>query len=892
MIRLGIFFGGQSREREISFASGRTVYDNVDRSLFTPIPIFIDSLGNFILLHWSNIYKGTTRDFYPPAEKIDNSFKKWQLYIESLDGLSSKKQQTYIEPIGKKLHPHELRDHLDVAFIALHGSYGEDGTLQSLLDWYQIPYTGSGIFHSSFAIDKIVQRELTQEYGFLSIPALTISSDTWESGERKQIQKQMISTLGLPFVIKSPKQGSSIGVYIVKDDLFSSFEKAVNDAFFRKSIEKETWLSASSENRKLQIIDLISIKSGLGIPIKLLVNGKIYHHPRDIQNAIEDHFKNSNQPCEVQANDSPTEIIVEKYTEGKEFSCLVLQTESGQPVACLPTEIIKYGTVFDYKSKYLAGKSRKQTPIQLPDENIRKIQSECIAFFKKFRFDTYLRIDGFFTQKEEVYLIDPNTISGMLPASFFFHQAAEIGLAPTQLLSYIVLISLKARQSDCKNVFHTHSLYQKLKNYLTQKTLREVDKIKVAVVFGGISSERHISVESGRNIYQKLSTSKKYAPVPVFFTQKENQFYFFQIPIALLFKDNADDIFQLIEKYEQPGNEQPIIQETIQKGVVITDYFYKAAPPKLRQLFIEELKQEIQFVFIALHGRPGEDGQLQELLQTYQIPFNGSDAASCQLSIQKNLTNQILKKNGFCVPQHWVLAKQDWLSEKQKCIEKIESEFSYPLIAKPTDDGCSSAVQYIENEQKLKAYMEVLFRNKPLLEYSKELTLLGVSASEEFPLKNEVMIESYVRRGKAKRMLEITCGLVTKLENGKVKYQVFLPSEVIAQKGILSLEEKFLAGIGENITPAQFSADKRKNKMYLKEVQSQIQKAAQLLNIKGYARIDAFVKIYEPEVKVIFIEVNALPGMTPATCIFHQAALSGYTPYQLIAHIIEEGLRR
>ena len=69
-MRIGIIFGGQSREREISFAGGRTVYDNLNKSLFTPVPIFIDSLGNFILLDWQYLYKGTIRDFYPSAETL------------------------------------------------------------------------------------------------------------------------------------------------------------------------------------------------------------------------------------------------------------------------------------------------------------------------------------------------------------------------------------------------------------------------------------------------------------------------------------------------------------------------------------------------------------------------------------------------------------------------------------------------------------------------------------------------------------------------------------------------------------------------------------------------------------------------------------------------------
>ena len=80
MLRVGIFFGGPSREREISFAGGRTVYDNLDKRLFEPIPIFIDSFRNLILLDWQYIYKGSIRDFYPPIGFLPKSKHPFQIY--------------------------------------------------------------------------------------------------------------------------------------------------------------------------------------------------------------------------------------------------------------------------------------------------------------------------------------------------------------------------------------------------------------------------------------------------------------------------------------------------------------------------------------------------------------------------------------------------------------------------------------------------------------------------------------------------------------------------------------------------------------------------------------------------------------------------------------------
>ena len=76
-------------------------------------------------------------------------------------------------------------------------------------------------------------------------------------------------------------------------------------------------------------------------------------------------------------------------------------------------------------------------------------------------------------------------------------------------------------------------------------------------------------------------------------------------------------------------------------------------------------------------------------------------------------------------------------------------------------------------------------------------------------------------------------------------------------------------------------------------MRQQLENAARLLNVEGYARIDAFVRVFaDTKPEVIFVEVNSLPGMTPATCIFHQCAIAGYKPYEFIDRIIEYGFTR
>jgi D-alanine-D-alanine ligase len=141
--------------------------------------------------------------------------------------------------------------------------------------------------------------------------------------------------------------------------------------------------------------------------------------------------------------------------------------------------------------------------------------------------------------------------------------------------------------------------------------------------------------------------------------------------------------------------------------------------------------------------------------------------------------------------------------------------------------------------------------------------------------------------------MEITGGMLTRYDKeGNIQYEIFEASEAVATGDVLTLEEKFLAGEGLNITPARYSNDPVKRQSISNEVKKVFLKVAQILNIEGYCRIDAFVRIYPDKTEVIIIEINSLPGMTPATCIFHQAALQNYKPIEFIDRILDFGMQR
>lgn len=887
--RIGVIFGGTSREREISFAGGRTVYDNLDKSLFDPVPIFIDSFNNFILINWEYIYKGSIRDFYPPQEMLEPSPNEFQVYAESAGDLNQQEQMKLAHKLGARIEPSSLSEIIDFAFLCLHGSDGEDGRIQGLLEFYRIPYSGSGILSSCTGMNKASQKQLMKLAGFKIPASETIKRQSWVGNKNSSSVYETISKkFGFPFVIKSANQGSSIGVSVITSDDENKFNAAVDKSFFTYRLTRDEWTTFDFNSKVEFIRTLTDIREGIGSPVK--ISGKIIFHPEELLSNLNQLFSEPEETILIESVEGESEVLIEEFIEGKEFSCIVIENTDGTPVALPPTEIRKGKELFDYRSKYLPGLSRKITPIQLPVEEIQKIRKSCESLFTALGFDVYARIDGFIKEDGTIFLNDPNTTSGMLPSSFFFHQAAEIGLNPSQFITYIIRTSLKARIKDIKTYKVIPWLLQHLDQNIAGKQKGIRSRKRVAIIMGGYSSERHISVESGRNIYEKLASSDLYQPVPVFLSGNDQAHTLSLIPVNVLLKDNADDIKEKIDHFDR----HPVIDTIINECAAITTTY--AAPGNLeapKKITYQELATLADAVFIALHGRPGEDGVVQSRLEEVGLPYNGSGVATSRITIDKFTTNEILMQNGLHAAKHIVVKEADWRRDPGAFEEAILKDFNFPFIAKPVDDGCSSAVKIIRNENELHAFSELIFRKGEDL-VPAAASLLKIKPKEEFPNKTCYLIEELIVAKGAGKFLEVTGGLLTFYdENGNLDYEIFEASEALSEGDVLSLEEKFLAGQGQNITPARYSSDPEENRRISSAVKAELEKAARVLKVEGYARIDAFVRIYpDKQVEVLVIEVNSLPGMTPATCIFHQAAINHYKPYDFIDKLIDFGIKR
>jgi len=893
-VKVGIIFGGQSKEREISFAGGRTVYDNLSKSIFEAIPIFVDSFGNFVELNWEFIYKGTIRDFYPPVDFLPTE-SHFQYYAENLGALSEEQQNQLLEKIGTKISVSQLKQKIEFAFLCLHGPFGEDGRIQGLFEYYQIPYSGSGVLPSAIGIDKSVQKQLMVEKGFNSPKFLTIDRDAWIHGTAGNIFNIVKSKIGFPCVIKPANQGSSIGITILKEANETDFMYAVEKALFTYWLDDEEWKKKTDEEKINFVKKLTDIREGIGMPIlvsvfpdnKSLTDEKTIYSPDDLLNEFNANFKSGGMM--LQSLDGESTVLVEGFIEGKEFSCIVLENEKGTPIALPPTEIRKGKELFDYRSKYLPGLSRKITPIDLPDAQIEAIRKDCERLFVELKFDVYARIDGFLSTDGKIFLNDPNTTSGMMPSSFFFHQAAEIGLSPSEFLTFIISTSLTKRINQAKGNTVYKELQLKLENLIHKESNAASFKTRIAVILGGYSSERHISVESGRNVYEKLASSEKYFPIPVFLCGSGDKHELYQIPINLLLKDNADDIKEKIYTFKV----HPLIQKIKEQCASLIEKYSRNSLAAPVTLSYDSLAKDVSEVFIALHGRPGEDGAVQEQLDKVGLSYNGSNKDSSSITIDKYRTNEILKQNGYLIAEHLLISEQEWSSDKTKFIFILQNTIKYPFIAKPVDDGCSSAVKKIKSFEEFEAFAKLMFRTTEELD-KEAAEKLHIKDKEEFPQKRVILVEELISKRDAKHFLEVTGGMLTKYDkNGELEYEVFEASEALAGGEVLSLEEKFLAGQGQNITPARYAKNKASRDKVSEQVKIALGGAAKVLGVSGYCRIDAFVRVFDNDrAEIIFIEVNSLPGMTPATCIFHQAAINNYKPFEFIDKILEFGVKR
>ena len=234
-LRIGVIFGGRSGEHEVSIRSARAIVESIDRKKFEVVPIAITKEGKWLA-------PSQSAQLLPPA--VQN--------FVSADGPAKGDVALIGDPSHKGLISLEcdrqplVAEKLDVVFPALHGTYGEDGTLQGLLEMADVPYVGCGVLASACGMDKVTMKSLFVEAGLPICKHVWFLRSQWRNNPAKVLRK-VVADLGLPCFVKPANLGSSVGVSRATDK--KSLADAIDLAaqYDRKIIVEEEMIAREIE---------------------------------------------------------------------------------------------------------------------------------------------------------------------------------------------------------------------------------------------------------------------------------------------------------------------------------------------------------------------------------------------------------------------------------------------------------------------------------------------------------------------------------------------------------------------------------------------------------------------------------------------------------------------
>jgi D-alanine-D-alanine ligase len=230
-LRIGVIFGGRSGEHEVSIRSARSVIEAIDKSKYEVIPIAITKEGNWLA-------PGAAAELLPASAQRLLSKQQLGSAKEDVTIVGDPSRNGLIE-LDRKSNVGRL----DVVFPVLHGTFGEDGTLQGLLELAAIPFVGCGTLASSCGMDKVVMKALFKEAGLPICLYTWLLRADWENdpdGVTRRIKRE----IGLPCFVKPANLGSSVGV-----------SKATDQASLAKAIDL-----AARYDRKIMVEELVEAR--------------------------------------------------------------------------------------------------------------------------------------------------------------------------------------------------------------------------------------------------------------------------------------------------------------------------------------------------------------------------------------------------------------------------------------------------------------------------------------------------------------------------------------------------------------------------------------------------------------------------------------------------------
>ncbi len=767
-MKIGLICGGPSLERGISLNSARSVLDHLQQTGIEVVPFYLDQKKRAYKISSAQLYSNTPSDF---------DFK--------------------LKQAGKALSPTQFIHHLkktDVVFPVMHGAFGEDGGLQTLLERNHIPFIGSDASACRRLFDKFIANTFIKKQGFFTLPSTILKI---YQHDHQKIIHQFFQTHHLKRAIVKPASGgSSIGVFSVRNP--------------KEALEKT----------------------------KLIFSKRM-----------------------------DTRIVLEPFATGIEFTVIILENRFGLPVAILPTEIETDYTknqIFDFRKKYLPTRHvTYHCPPRFSNEVIEQIQIQAEQIFRAFGMRDFGRFDGWVLPDGHIWFSDFNPLSGMEQNSFLFQQASRIGLSHQEVLRHVL-------ERACAR----YRIALPPSPPINQKHRKPIH-----VLFGGDTSERQVSLMSGTNVWLKLRSSNLYDAKPFLLDMCGSVW---SLPYPLTLNHTVEEIAQNCEQAIQ--NETRLkafeVKARLRLGLTIPSSFVSHVNRPVK-MSLKTFMHSSPFVFIALHGGKGENGELQKQLEQHKIPFNGSREIVSRLCMDKFKTSGWIKQQNFdgieTIPEKIILLQdlirfknQDW-SKYWRNLRRQLNAFS--LIVKPLSDGCSSGIVRLSSAQELKTYVTLLHQgvnSVPNMTFKRQPSLVEMPLDKQNELLLQKWMETDLVRIKGNQLkytrrtglIEVTIGFLER----KGYVHVFQPSLTVAEGDVLTVEEKFQGGTGINITPPPFSIV---SSGMLIKAKKHVEELVRKMGLQNYGRIDAFLQVATG--RLIIIEVNTLPALTPSTVLFHQA---------------------
>ena len=346
--------------------------------------------------------------------------------------------------------------------------------------------------------------------------------------------------------------------------------------------------------------------------------------------------------------------------------------------------------------------------------------------------------------------------------------------------------------------------------------------MKIAVLCGGLSPERNVSISSGTKIAGAL---------------KENGHQVVLLDMFFGLEDYTGDIARVFDDPPALGGTR--IDESAPDLEAVRAQ-RKLRSPSLFGAHVLEVCAMADIVFLALHGRTGEDGRVQATLDLLGIPYTGSGYLGSAIAMDKDLTKRVVAPLGVKTPA-WMLVESDGMD-----IDAVIAQAKRPCVVKPDDSGSSIGVSIANDAAELRIALEAAAREG-----------------------SRILIEQYVR-GR-----EVQIGILG---------DKALPSiEIIPAVGFYDYRNKYQPGAAKEITPAEIPA----------ETEQRLADAAltvfRALNLSAYSRADF---ILDDAGELWFLEINTLPGMTPTSLVPQEAAAVGISYSELCEQIIAAALHK